>query len=137
MILKRAEPYDAIVVGSGPAGATTARELTMAGARVLLLEAGREVPTSEFAGHKWPYQYPRPRHGSGSGRACSTPIASTTTSATEGDPVFVGPDSRARRAQPALERCRAALCRRRLPRGIAARRRTRLASHLSGARTLL
>jgi choline dehydrogenase-like flavoprotein len=57
MILKRAAPYDAIVVGSGPAGATTARELTLAGARVLLLEAGREVPTSEFAGHKWPYEF--------------------------------------------------------------------------------
>lgn len=58
MILKRAEPFDAIVVGSGPAGATTARELALAGARVLLLEAGREVPTSEFAGHKWPYEFP-------------------------------------------------------------------------------
>jgi choline dehydrogenase-like flavoprotein len=57
MILKRAAPHDAIVVGSGPAGATTARELTLAGARVLLLEAGREVPTSEFAGHKWPYEF--------------------------------------------------------------------------------
>jgi choline dehydrogenase-like flavoprotein len=57
MILKRAEPYDAIVVGSGPAGSMAARELTMAGARVLLLEAGREVPPSEFAGHKWPYEF--------------------------------------------------------------------------------
>jgi choline dehydrogenase-like flavoprotein len=59
MLLKRAEPYDAIVVGSGPAGSMTARELTMAGGRVLLLEAGREVPTSEFAGHRWPYEFPR------------------------------------------------------------------------------
>ena len=57
--MKRAGPYDAIVVGSGPAGSMTARELTMAGGRVLLLEAGREVPTSEFAGHRWPYEFPR------------------------------------------------------------------------------
>jgi choline dehydrogenase-like flavoprotein len=59
MLLKRADLYDAIVVGSGPAGSMTARELTMAGGRVLLLEAGREVPTSEFAGHRWPYEFPR------------------------------------------------------------------------------
>ena len=62
MFLKRPEPYDAIVVGSGPAGSMTARELTKAGARVLLLEAGREVPTSEFAGHKWPVRVSAPWH---------------------------------------------------------------------------
>jgi len=58
-VLTRAEPYDACVIGSGPAGATAARELALAGARVLLLEAGREVQPSEYAGHKWPYQFPR------------------------------------------------------------------------------
>ena len=57
-VLTRAEPYDACVIGSGPAGATAARELALAGARVLLLEAGREVQPSEYAGHKWPYQFP-------------------------------------------------------------------------------
>ena len=57
-VLTRAEPYDACVIGSGPAGATAARELVLAGARVLLLEAGREVQPSEYAGHKWPYQFP-------------------------------------------------------------------------------
>ena len=40
MFLKRADPYDAIVMsGSGRAGAMSARELTLAGARVLLLES--------------------------------------------------------------------------------------------------
>lgn len=34
--------YDAIVVGSGPGGATVTRELARAGRRVLLLEKGRE-----------------------------------------------------------------------------------------------
>jgi choline dehydrogenase-like flavoprotein len=56
---KRIDPlHDALVIGSGPAGSIVARELTRAGARVLLLEAGREVPLQEFAGHKWPYQFP-------------------------------------------------------------------------------
>ncbi len=87
MILRRAAPYDAIVVGSGPAGATTARELTMAGARVLLLEAGREVPTSEFTGHKWPYEYPN--RGTGWERqGMFYPDRIYDDIRTEGDPVF-------------------------------------------------
>jgi choline dehydrogenase-like flavoprotein len=57
-VLARAEPYDACVIGSGPAGATAARELDARRGRVLLLEAGGNVPPSEFAGHKWPYQFP-------------------------------------------------------------------------------
>src|SRR5882757_3471543 len=40
--------YDVIVVGSGAAGGQTAYTLTMEGARVLMLEAGRRyVPESE------------------------------------------------------------------------------------------
>src|SRR4051812_31793275 len=58
-ILQRADPYDAIVVGSGPAGSIAARELTLAGARVLLLEGGRPIEPHELAGHKWPWQFPR------------------------------------------------------------------------------
>ena len=36
--------YDAIVVGTGPGGASTARELARAGARVLMLEQGSAAP---------------------------------------------------------------------------------------------
>jgi choline dehydrogenase-like flavoprotein len=50
---------DVCVIGSGPAGGFMAKELTEAGAEVLLLEAGREVPPSEFTGHKWPYEMRR------------------------------------------------------------------------------
>lgn len=35
-----------------------AKELTEAGASVLLLEAGGEVAPSQFTGHKWPYELP-------------------------------------------------------------------------------
>lgn len=51
--------HDVCVVGSGPAGGFVAKELTEAGADVLLLEAGREVQPGEFAGHKWPYEFRR------------------------------------------------------------------------------
>ena len=88
MLFTRAEPYDAIVVGSGPAGAMTARELTMAGARVLLLEAGREVPPSEFAGHKWPYEFPR-RGTWNEKQGAFYPDRIGRNIRFEGDPVFV------------------------------------------------
>jgi choline dehydrogenase-like flavoprotein len=38
----RTEEYDAVVVGSGPGGATVARELSRAGKRILILERGRD-----------------------------------------------------------------------------------------------
>jgi choline dehydrogenase-like flavoprotein len=38
-----AEPYDVCVIGSGPAGAFVAHELVLAGARVVLVEAGDAV----------------------------------------------------------------------------------------------
>lgn len=41
--------YDAIVIGSGPAGSTAVAELTERGLDVLLLEAGRELSEEDFA----------------------------------------------------------------------------------------
>lgn len=40
--------YDAIVIGSGPAGSTAVKELTERGLEVLLLEAGRELREEDF-----------------------------------------------------------------------------------------
>lgn len=40
--------FDAIVVGSGPAGSTAAKELTERGLEVLLLEAGRDITEDDF-----------------------------------------------------------------------------------------
>ena len=40
--------FDAVVIGSGPAGSTAVRELTQAGMDVLLLEAGRELTEEDF-----------------------------------------------------------------------------------------
>jgi choline dehydrogenase-like flavoprotein len=42
-IHKKAEPYDAIVVGSGANGGVAAKELGERGLRVLVLEAGRDI----------------------------------------------------------------------------------------------
>lgn len=39
--------YDAVIVGSGTAGATLARELTLAGQKVLVLEQGKFAPLKE------------------------------------------------------------------------------------------
>jgi choline dehydrogenase-like flavoprotein len=51
--------YDAIVVGSGAAGGQSAYTLSMAGARVLMLEAGRRYqPESETAMFQTPDQAP-------------------------------------------------------------------------------
>lgn len=44
------EPFDAIVVGSGPGGATVARELAKAGRRVLILEQGSAAPVQGTLG---------------------------------------------------------------------------------------
>lgn len=40
--------YDAVVVGSGPAGSTAVKELTERGLEVLLLEAGRDITEDDF-----------------------------------------------------------------------------------------
>lgn len=49
--------FDAVVIGSGPAGSTAVRELTEAGMDVLLLEAGRELTEEDFI----PPHYGKPK----------------------------------------------------------------------------
>ena len=51
--------YDAIVVGSGATGGWAAKELTEAGMRVALLEAGKPVSPKDFTEHvqSWQLKY--------------------------------------------------------------------------------
>jgi choline dehydrogenase-like flavoprotein len=52
------EKYDTIIVGSGACGGWAAMELTRAGFKVLLLEAGSRIdPAKEFH-HRFPYELP-------------------------------------------------------------------------------
>lgn len=58
--VKPPKVYDAIIVGSGAAGGMTAFQLTKAGMKVLLLEAGQEFnPYADFKTMEWPYESPR------------------------------------------------------------------------------
>jgi len=50
--------YDVCIIGSGAAGGVMAKELSQGGAKVVLLEAGKHVPISEFPSHQWPYDLP-------------------------------------------------------------------------------
>lgn len=53
------EVFDAVVVGSGATGGWAAKELTEAGLKVAVLEAGRKLdPATDFSEHKLPYQMP-------------------------------------------------------------------------------
>ncbi len=55
-----AEPFDVVVVGSGASGGWVAKQLTEAGLRVAVLEAGRKLdPAVDFTDHKRPYEMPR------------------------------------------------------------------------------
>lgn len=47
--------YDVCVIGSGAAGGVVTKQLCQAGAKVILLEGGSEVPPSKFRSHCWPY----------------------------------------------------------------------------------
>jgi choline dehydrogenase-like flavoprotein len=50
--------FDVCVIGSGAAGGIVAKELCEGGAKVIMLEAGKEVPLDHFLSHKWPYELP-------------------------------------------------------------------------------
>ncbi len=52
------ESFDAIVVGSGACGGWAAMELTGAGMKVLLLEAGSSIVPAKDFHHRWPYELP-------------------------------------------------------------------------------
>lgn len=53
-----AQPFDAIVVGSGATGGWAAKQLTEAGMRVGLLEAGQKVTRKDFTEHTQSWQLP-------------------------------------------------------------------------------
>ncbi|MEZ5400684.1 MAG: GMC family oxidoreductase [Bryobacteraceae bacterium] len=54
----RPETFDAIVVGSGATGGWAAKELTAAGMRVALLEAGQKITPKDFTEHMQSWQLP-------------------------------------------------------------------------------
>jgi choline dehydrogenase-like flavoprotein len=49
--------FDVCVIGSGPAGGVLSKELAEAGAKVVLLEAGRVAKPEEYHYHAWPYEF--------------------------------------------------------------------------------
>ena len=51
--------YDVCVIGSGPAGGVLSKELAEAGAKVVLIEAGRLAAYSDFHFHALPYEFPK------------------------------------------------------------------------------
>ena len=51
--------YDVCVIGSGAGGGSLAKELAEAGAKVVLVEAGRLPTPQDFYGHQWPYEFPK------------------------------------------------------------------------------
>jgi choline dehydrogenase-like flavoprotein len=57
-IISPQDPFDAIVVGSGATGGWAAKELTAAGMRVALLEAGAKITPRDFTEHQQSWQLP-------------------------------------------------------------------------------
>lgn len=56
VIARGNDVFDAVVVGSGATGGWAAKELTEAGMKVALLEAGSNVTPADFGEHVQPYQ---------------------------------------------------------------------------------
>jgi choline dehydrogenase-like flavoprotein len=52
------EQFDAVVVGSGATGGWAAKQLTEAGLKVALLEAGKKITDKDFTEHVQPWQLP-------------------------------------------------------------------------------
>lgn len=55
-VLARSESFDAVIVGSGANGGWVAKQLTEAGWRVAVLEAGSRVEPSDYSEHTQPWQ---------------------------------------------------------------------------------
>ena len=54
-----AETYDAVIVGSGASGGWVAKQLTEAGVRVAVMEAGRSLdPAVDYTEHRLAHQMP-------------------------------------------------------------------------------
>ncbi len=65
-IVRQRSTFDVCVIGSGPAGGFVAKELTEAGAKVPLLEAGAEVPPQTSSRrHRCAVGLPAARHAPG------------------------------------------------------------------------
>ncbi len=57
--MARMQTFDAVIVGSGASGGWVAKQLTEAGLRVAVLEAGRKLdPATDYSEHKQPFHMP-------------------------------------------------------------------------------
>ena len=69
--------YDAVIVGSGATGGWAARDLSMSGLNVLVLEAGRKTnPAKEYNMLAWPYELERRGFGDRASLEKTQPIQS-------------------------------------------------------------
>ena len=57
-VSSKPEPFDAVVIGSGATGGWAAKQLTEAGLKVALLEAGKKITDKDFNEHVQPWQLP-------------------------------------------------------------------------------